>query len=168
MAEALQELSVSGYYVFHDVPVTKNGKTTENLDHVAVGPHGVILIETKTRGIDLHDRKRESTVSFDGERLIWPRWGNDYETVKQVGRGAAWLTTWLKEACGVDTRVHQIIAIPGWHVAPGTFDSPRVVSAGAVASAFLNRHEDKPRLLQDKVVKKVAVKLQEMNRIKEW
>lgn len=168
VAEALQNLSVKGYYVFHDVPVTSEGKTVANLDHVAVGPHGVILIETKARGIDTSERLRASTVTFDGERLIWPRWGNDYGTVKQVRRGAAWLSGWIKENCGLDITIHQIIAIPGWNVTPGNFYNPRVVSAEAVASSFLHRYESKPPLLKPQEIKKVAGKLREMNRTENW
>ena len=48
VAEHLQPLLAHGYRVFHDVPA-EGGASAFNLDHVAVGPNGVALIETKTR-----------------------------------------------------------------------------------------------------------------------
>ena len=48
VAEQLDSLKESGWKIFHDVPGEAHGKKF-NVDHVAVGPGGVFVIETKTR-----------------------------------------------------------------------------------------------------------------------
>lgn len=115
VAEHLEPLKGRGYAVFHDVPGSA-GKESFNLDHVTVGPSGVVVVETKAR------RKQKSTngtpdhkVIYDGRQLIWP-WGADSGAVKQAGRNAQWLREWLKDRTGKDFEVTPIVALPGWWV----------------------------------------------------
>jgi hypothetical protein len=56
VADALEELRVLGYAVFHDIP-----GDGFNIDHVLVGPRGVFVIETKARKYSLSGKDPKST-----------------------------------------------------------------------------------------------------------
>jgi len=168
VAEELQPMMELGYRVFHDLPITRDGVTTENIDHVAVGPQGLVVIETKTKSISTKAYAGKQEVTFDGERLIWPFFANDKGTVKQVGRVAEWLGKLVRDGCGRDVPVQQIIAIPGWTVVPGKFYNPRAVSGSGVAAAFRSMVEGKPEVLNRADIKRIETKLREMCRDVEW
>jgi len=115
VAEHLEPLKQLGWRIFHDVPGQNNG-TKFNVDHVAVGPQGVFVIETKTRrkggarpGFDDHK------VYFDGRSLVWP-WGEDSHGLEQAERTSVWLANTLKEEIGERVHVQPILTLPGWWV----------------------------------------------------
>jgi len=115
VAEHLEPLKQQGWRIFHDVPGQNNG-TKFNVDHVAVGPQGVFVIETKTRrkgnarpGFDDHK------VYFDGRSLVWP-WGEDNHGLEQAERTSVWLANTLKEEVGERVHVQPILTLPGWWV----------------------------------------------------
>jgi hypothetical protein len=115
VAEHLEPLKQMGWRIFHDVPGQNNG-TKFNVDHVAVGPQGVYVIETKTRrkggarpGFDDHK------VYFDGRSLVWP-WGEDSHGLEQAERTSIWLANTLKEEIGERVHVQPILTLPGWWV----------------------------------------------------
>lgn len=64
VGEKLNELLGQGYAVFHDVPA-KGEQKDFNLDHVAVGPSGVAVIETKTR------RKRPARPGYKDHEVVY-------------------------------------------------------------------------------------------------
>ena len=168
VAEELQPLMAQGYRVFHDVPVSRNGEVIENIDHVAVGPHGLVVIETKTRRISTKPYAGKQEVTFDGERLIWPFYANDRSTVRQVQRCAEWAGKLAREECGREIPVQQIIAIPGWPVRPGTSYNPRVVPAGGIAAAIEFITEKKPQVLRENDIKRIVTKFDALCRDAEW
>ena len=115
VAEHLEPLKQQGWRIFHDVPCQNNG-TKFNVDHVAVGPQGVFVIETKTRrkgnarpGFDDHK------VYFDGRSLVWP-WGEDNHGLEQAERSAVWLADTLKAEIGERVHVTPLLTLPGWWV----------------------------------------------------
>lgn len=117
VAEHLEPLKQLGWRIFHDVPGQNNG-TKFNVDHVAVGPQGVFVIETKTRrkgparpGFDDHK------VYFDGRSLVWP-WGEDNHGLEQAERTSVWLANTLKDELGERVHVQPILTLPGWWVEP--------------------------------------------------
>lgn len=87
VGEALRPAIEDGYRIFHDVPADM-GHWTENLDHVAVGTGGVVVIETKTRSKPTDVKPIECVVEFDGGQIQWPRCPADTKSLKQVARGA--------------------------------------------------------------------------------
>ena len=115
VAEYLEPLKAQGWRIFHDVPGESGGRTF-NLDHAAVGPAGVFLIETKTRrkgaarpGFDDHK------VYYDGRSLIWP-WGEDNHGLDQAERNATWLAEVLRIETGELRVVTPFLVLPGWWV----------------------------------------------------
>lgn len=113
VAEWLEPVKLAGGRVFHDLPALSNGAGF-NLDHVVVGPGGVVVIETKTRrkGNALPGRK-DSTVVFDGHKLEWP-WGADTHGLEQAERNALWLAEWIKGETGERVFVAPMLVLPGW------------------------------------------------------
>jgi hypothetical protein len=115
VAEYLEPLKQEGWRIFHDVPALANG-TRFNLDHVAVGPGGVFVIETKTRrkgsarpGFDDHK------VYFDGHELVWP-WGEDSHGLAQAEQNAMWLAKLIESETRERVHVTPILVLPGWFV----------------------------------------------------
>lgn len=138
VAEHLSVLLSCGFRVYHDVPAENGGKKF-NLDHVAVGPSGVAVIETKTR------RKgrarpgfKDHIVVYDGRQLIWP-WGEDQHGLAQARAEAEWLKKWLRERTGIETPVKPILTLPGWYVEAKARGDVTVVTSKLVASAVQGR-----------------------------
>lgn len=109
VGEQLQATTALGWRIFHDVP-----SPTGNVDHVAVGPGGVFVVETKTR------RKgnprpgfKDNVVFFDGSDLVWP-WSKDNHGLEQAEKNALWLASWIKAEIGEKVYVSPILALPGW------------------------------------------------------
>jgi hypothetical protein len=158
VAEYLSALLAKGHYVFHDVPA-EGVKKDFNLDHVAVGPSGVALIETKTR------RKRPGfknhVVIYDGAQLIWP-WGKDSHGLEQAKAEAAWLHHWIKQRTGIDTAVKPILALPGWWVDTKGFGDVAVVNPKVIANAVDGRKG--PAILAPEQIDLIARQLDVMCR----
>ncbi len=115
VGEALEPLKAAGFRVFHDVPAGDD-KSPFNIDHVIVGPSGVVAIETKTRrkgrarsGFAAHE------IIYDGQVLAYP-WGEDRHGLDQALRQAHWLQTWLGQLLGDNIPVQPILTFPGWMV----------------------------------------------------
>jgi len=143
VGEQLQPATALGWRMFHDVPFVNNGAGF-NLDHVAIGPGGVFVIETKTRrkgnarpGFD------DNKVYFDGRDLVWP-WGEDNHGLEQAERNALWLTNWIRTEIGERVSGEEtgprIAPLPGGksQVAAGNFSQ-----AASVAFTQTNR-TDRP------------------------
>jgi len=115
VGEEMEPLLAGGYRVFHDVPMG-SGSFPFNLDHVAVGPNGLFVIETKTwrkgrarPGFDDH------RVAYDGRQLVWP-WGEDATTPQQAEHRAAALSRWLNAKTGLGISARPVLVLPGWFV----------------------------------------------------
>ncbi len=163
VAEQLQPLTAKGWAVFHDVPKVQE-KVQENIDHVIIGPRGVVVVETKTYSKPRKETGKKDMVIFDGNKLIWPFYANDRKPLEQVKRCANWMQAWIRQNCGVDTPVFQMIAIPGWHVIAGQHYEPRVTSGRAVAGALEGMMSDQKQLLSQKDIQRIADKLDELCR----
>jgi hypothetical protein len=157
VAEALEKTLVAGCRVFHDVPTF--GEWGEaNIDHVVVGPHGVAVVETKMRSKPSDKAPWENRVTYDGEKLAWPRFPNDTATLWQVRKNAEWLEGYLLDKCGLAIPVRQVVAIPGWKVDEKVLGQPRVVKGEGAGDAVLQALGTKmePRFTSDQVKRLVA------------
>jgi hypothetical protein len=155
VAEHLGPLLARGYRVFHDVPA-KGAKTDFNLDHVAVGPNGLALIETKTlrKGRPQQDKK-DHIVVYDGDRLIWP-WGENRYGLDQSVNEADWLSRFVQERTGIRTAAKPILALPGWWVEVKGRGAVSVVNSKNVASEVEGFG---PRVLSDDQIDLIARQL---------
>ena len=124
VGEHLDALKGQGWRIFHDVPGSANGHKF-NLDHIAVGPTGVFVVETKTRrkgrarpGFESHK------VYFDGQSLVWP-WGEDNHGLEQAEHNAKWLADLLQAELRESVPVTPFLTLPGWFVEMKPAQDPR-------------------------------------------
>ncbi|MDW7644416.1 MAG: nuclease-related domain-containing protein [Desulfuromonadales bacterium] len=109
--QELNHLMLHGCHVFHDFPAEEF-----NIDHVIVGPSGVLAVETKGR--PKPDKGRgamDAKVIYDGEALRFPDW-NETKPLQQAKRQAVWLSKWLSSAIGESVTAKPALALPGWFV----------------------------------------------------
>jgi len=134
VAEYLDTLKQSGYYVFHDFPCDDSGSKF-NIDHVVVGPTGLFAIETKTRSKywPLEDQRREQ-IEFDGEKLNFS-WGPETEQIKQAAGRARWLATQFS----LKYFAQPILTFPGWQVVEREIVNVWVLYPGGLATAIRKR-----------------------------
>lgn len=141
VAEWLDPLKAQGWFIFHDVQCDgASGKF--NLDHVAVGPGGVWVIETKTRrkgrarpGFEDHK------VVFDGQKIIWP-WGEDTMALAQASNNARWVQGWLRSMTGKEFPVWAVLTFPGYHVTESKLGPVRVVYTKGLRDVVSSRGND--------------------------
>jgi Nuclease-related domain len=125
VAEHLEPMKSQGWRIFHDVPAAVDGASF-NIDHIAVGPAGIFVLETKTRrkgrarpGFDDHK------VYFDGQSLVWP-WGEDNHGLEQAERSARWLSDLVRDEIGDRAFVAPVLVLPGWVVEMKPAQMPRL------------------------------------------
>ncbi len=162
VGEHLDALRAQGWKVFHDVPVDHE-EHPFNLDHVAIGPTGVFVVETKTRrkgrarpGFDSHK------VYFDGHALVWP-WGKDNHGLEQAERNAQWLAELLHAELREDIRVTPFLTLPGWFVEMKPAQDPRpcrVTNPKGLDKLLPNG----PVVLGDTQIAAIAAKLEQLCR----
>lgn len=105
------------FFIFHDIPAD-----TYTIDHVAVTPHGVFVVETRARTQPLNARGVPQTqVAVEGTRLRFPGW-SERQPLRKTCQAAAWLRHWLSRECDTEVPVAGILALPGWDI--DTSDAP--------------------------------------------
>ncbi len=87
-----------------------------NLDHVVLSPHGIFVIETKTRS----KREGNPKVTFDGNALLIDGMTPLDDPLAQARANAKWLRELLKQSTGEDYPVRPSVAFPGWWIEGGT------------------------------------------------
>jgi hypothetical protein len=142
VGQFLERLREQGFQVFHDV--VGHGF---NLDHVLIGPAGVLTIETKTWSKPI---KGSPEISFDGEAIRVGQLVPDRDPVVQAKAQAGWLRSLLAESTGRQFDVRPAIVFPGWFVAnkPGALKDVWVLEPKALPT-FLNN--EPVRLSRDEI-----------------
>ena len=155
VGEKLSELVRYGYTVFHDVPGQGQRKPF-NLDHVAVGPSGMAVIETKTvRKKKTRPGVEDFKVFYDGEKLHWPEWENRLG-LDQAVSNADWLRKWILKQTGLSTPVRPILTFPGWWVEMRGRGLVTVVDRKHVCDAVIGTNA---RILSDSQIDLIARQL---------
>lgn len=109
-AEWLEELQRAGYHVFHDLPCTAADGRACNIDHLAVGPAGVLVVETKFRS-----KGKGEKVEYDGERLRVG--GQDEARTLRQARTCRDDVRRRLERIGLGAMpVRAVVVFPGWDV----------------------------------------------------
>ena len=155
VAESLGEAAGSGFRAFHDLP----GGDNWNIDHVAVGTHGVFLIETKARRKRVGNNGQPAhEVVFDGAALQFPR-HRETEPIEQAKRNAAWLSNYLTKKTGEPVRVEPLVVLPGWFVRfAGRGDFPVKAMNANYLVRFLS---GQPEIIQPAQVRRIITALDE-------
>jgi hypothetical protein len=113
VGEALNQLMLVGYRVFHDFLITDKPRSIRNIDHIVLGPNGVFAVETKTRRKVKGENGANVTVLDNA--LQYP-WGLDQRDLTQAQQDAAWLAEWLSKMSNEPVKVGSILVLPGWFV----------------------------------------------------
>jgi hypothetical protein len=142
VGQFLERLREQGFQVFHDVV-----GTGFNVDHVLIGPAGVLTIETKTWSKPLSGNPE---ISFDGEAIRVGHLIPDRDPIVQAKAQAGWLRSLLAESTGRQFDVRPAIVFPGWFVAnkPGALKDVWVLEPKALPT-FLNN--EPVRLSRDEI-----------------
>jgi len=108
VGQFLERLRGQGYHVFHDVV-----GDSFNIDHVLIGPAGILTVETKTWSKPVRGKAK---IEFDGQKLT--AWGRepDRNPVIQAQAQAGWLQALLKESTGQSSPLRPVILFPGWFI----------------------------------------------------
>lgn len=113
VGEALNQLMLADYRVFHDFLINDKPGITRNIDHIVIGRNGAFAVETKTR------RKLKS---LDGAKVIvsndcleYP-WGTDRCGLNQASDNAAWLSDWISKTFERPIKVAPVLVLPGWFI----------------------------------------------------
>jgi hypothetical protein len=113
VGEALNQLMLSGYRVFHDFLITDKPRSIRNIDHIVIGPNGVFAVETKTRRKVKGENGAKVTVLDNA--LQYP-WGTDERDLAQAQEDTAWLAEWLSKMSNEPVTVGSILVLPGWFI----------------------------------------------------
>lgn len=132
VGQELNLLMLYGYHIFHDVPADGF-----NIDHIVVGPNGVIAVETKGRSksINSSSSNKQYRVTYENEVLTFPTW-EDTVTVPQAKRQAQWAATWLSSATGISVKVEPVVVIPGWFIESSSRQTVPVIASGYIQKFF--------------------------------
>ena len=131
VGEALNQLMLVGYRVFHDFLITDKPRSIRNIDHIAIGPNGVFAVETKTpRKVKAEDG---ATVTVLDNALQYP-WGVDRRDLEQAQEEAKWLSEWLSKMSPQPVSVGSILVLPGWFIDRRARSPVAVLSGSEVAA----------------------------------
>ena len=145
VGQTLEELLRCGYEVFHDI-VEEEG----NIDHVVVGPGGVLVVETKTRS---KPGRGKTEVVYDGEKVSVNGGPGNVEPVIQAKACARAVRKRIKDGTGMDLRVQAVVVYPGWFVKVTTKEA----EVWVMNEKYLARKVEKmPQVLEQKDVGLVA------------
>ncbi|KJZ11894.1 MULTISPECIES: nuclease-related domain-containing protein [unclassified Halomonas] len=120
------------YFVFHDVPAD-----TFVIDHVAITPHAVFVIETRARTPAISPAgETEDTVVVEHERLRFPGW-MERRPQRKARQATRWVASWLCRELGQPVPVKGILALPGWKIEREVPDDDLAVVSGEGLAAHL-------------------------------
>lgn len=123
VAEQLNQLIGDGYQILHDLKHDPRNENSANIDHVAIGPSDIFVIETKTRS-----KGEQHEIVFDGERLTMNGRVINEGAVGQTFMNARRIAEIIREQTGRDIRPQPVLVFAGkWFIddqrPPGTRDS---------------------------------------------
>lgn len=132
VGQFLERLREQGFQVFHDVV-----GAGFNVDHVLIGPAGVLTVETKTWSKPFTGH---AEVIFDGEFIRVGKIAPDRDPIVQAKAQAGWLKMVLAESTGKQFDVRPVIVFPGWFVksSPGALKEVWVLEPKALPTFLSN------------------------------
>lgn len=131
VGEALNQLMLAGYRVFHDFLITDKPRRIRNIDHIVIGANGVFAVETKARRKVKGENGAKVTVL---ENALQYPWGFDRDDLMQANENARWLGDWLSKMSERPVNVGSILAFPGWFVERRAKPGVTVLSGSEIAA----------------------------------
>lgn len=162
IGEALNQLMLVGYRVFHDFLITDKPRSIRNIDHVVIGPNGVFAVETKTRRKMKGEDGAKVTVLDNA--LQYP-WGLDQRNFAQARQDATWLAEWLSKMSNEPVKVGSILVLPGWFIERRCKPVVTVLSGGEVAA---NIPKLNGTVTSDSEIRRLAAVIEDRNRSIEY
>lgn len=162
VGEALNQLMLVGYRVFHDFLITDKPRRIRNIDHIVIGANGVFAVETKTRRKIKAETGAKVTVLEDA--LQYP-WGIDRDDLAQAQQDARWLSDWLSKMSERPVNVRSLLVLPGWFIDRRAKPAVTVMSGSEVGANI-------PRLngtvMSESEVRRLAAIIEDRNRSIEY
>jgi len=162
VGEALNQLMLAGYRVFHDFLITDKPGITWNIDHVIIGVNGVFAVETKTR------RKLKALDGAKvtiGEGCLEYPWGADRCGLDQARDNAAWLCDWLSKMSDAPVNVAPLLVLPGWFI-ERRCKLPVAVLSGREVTTHVPNLDGTP--LTSSEIRRIAALIEDRNRSVEY
>jgi hypothetical protein len=170
VAAELTPLLSCGYHVYHDFIFDMypgGDRTTFNIDHIAVGPEGVFVIETKAKRKSLKPPVNElqsheiavETKSPEGVMLRFPNGSRDNKAIVQARRQANQLRAWLNMPELTTNEVRPIVVFPGWMIKSDKWRKLGIQSARKLATRIPEL--GRGRNLTPEEVQYIAVRLED-------
>lgn len=108
VADLLHDLRKDDYIALHDLVVPGIG----NIDHVLIGPGGVLAIETKhwAKG------RSQGQVIYDGRTLTVGGVVPECDPLEQVRRGAQWISRYVQRSTRISVDVRPVVLFLDWWV----------------------------------------------------
>jgi len=162
VGEALNQLMLAGYRVFHDFLITDKPRSIRNIDHIVIGRNGVFAVETKTRRKIKGESGAKVTVLDNA--LQYP-WGVDQQDLAQTEENAVWLADWFSRMSDQPVRVGSILVLPGWFVERRAKLSVTVLSGSEVA-VHIPKLNGTP--IGENDIRRIAAMIEDRNRSVEY
>jgi hypothetical protein len=162
VGEALNQLMLAGYRVFHDFLITDRPGVTWNIDHIVVGTNGVFAVETKTRRKVKAVDGAKVTI---GEGCLEYPWGADRCGLDQARDNAAWLSDWLSKMSDAPINVAPLLVLPGWFI-ERSCKLPVAVLSGREVTTHVPKLDGTP--LTSSEIRRVAALIEDRNRSVEY
>jgi hypothetical protein len=140
----LNPLLSQGYHVYHDFLFDMHpggDATTFNIDHIAIGPEGIFIIETKAKRKSLNAPVNElephqiavEGTSRENTTLRFPDGSIDEKPVRQALRQAQQFHRWLNMPSISEQEVRPIVVFPGWMIKSEKWKKLGIQSASKIA-----------------------------------
>jgi hypothetical protein len=162
VGEALNQLMLVGYRVFHDFLITDKPRSIRNIDHIVIGPNGVFAVETKARRKVKGENGARVTVLDNA--LQYP-WGLDQRDLAQAQKDSAWLAEWLSKMSNDPVKVGSILVLPGWFIDRRSKPGVTVLSGSEVA---VNIPKLNGSATSESEIRRIAAIIEDRNRSIEY
>jgi hypothetical protein len=158
VAEVLNDLRECGFRIYHDL-LRPDKKL--NIDHIAVGPQGVFVIETKAKTMRRPRKDHPGHVVHVDGTILRFSFGYDADAIPQAKDNADWLSDHLSKKTAEAVEARPIVVLPGaWWVERVSKPDPDVAVMNTNALAeHLRRKTNK--LLQPAQVDRIIAELDE-------
>ncbi|MFC5052011.1 nuclease-related domain-containing protein [Rubritalea spongiae] len=166
----LTPLLAKGYSVYHDFvfDMRPGGEASNfNIDHIAIGPEGIFIIETKTKRKSLKPPINElepQQIAVEGKSretttLRFPDGSIDEKPIKQALRQSEQFYRWLKMPTITQAEIRPIVVYPGWWIRSKNWDKLGVQSASKLADRLPAL--GKGRRLRSDEIKAIAARIED-------